>query len=521
MLHQKFLNRFVIRQVIWAFIITYLAAALYVVFFNNWSYTTLIVPVVLFYLAFKDAFQTKHTIRKNYPIIGRLRYMLEEIRPELRQYFWEGELDGKPFNRRERSIVYQRAKNEKQTVAFGMQDDPNRLGYEWASHSVYPKTISDFNFRTLIGNEQCSQPYNASVYNISAMSYGALSKKAISSINKGAKLGGYAHNTVEGGISPYHRSGGDLIWQIGTGYFGCRDENGFFNDALYAERSQYPEVKMIELKLSQGAKPGHGGLLPAEKNTLEVSQIRNVKPFTTVHSPSSHSAFSNAVELAYFIRKLRQLSGGKPVGFKICIGRKDEFVDIIKAFSETGIYPDFITIDGAEGGTGAAPLEFIDYMGMALSDALVFTNNLLKKYNIRQHVKVIAAGKVISAFDLAKTMALGADACYSARGMMFALGCIQALQCDSGHCPVGIATQDPLLYEGMDITDKSVRVATFHKNTMKALGEFIGACGFSKPSEITPDVFHKRIEHGKNISFREMYFSKSSQKTTDYEKELI
>ncbi|MEG0851978.1 MAG: FMN-binding glutamate synthase family protein, partial [Flavobacterium sp.] len=269
---------------------------------------------------------------------------------------------------------------------------------------------------------------------------------------------------------------------------------------------QYPDVKMIELKLSQGAKPGHGGLLPAEKNTLEVSKIRNVKPFTTVHSPSSHSAFSNANELAQFIGKLRNLSGGKPVGFKICIGRKDEFIDIIKAFSETGIYPDFITIDGAEGGTGAAPLEFIDYMGMALGDALVFANNALKEHGLRQNIKIIAAGKVISAFDLAKNMALGADACYSARGMMFALGCIQALQCDSGHCPVGIATQDPLLYEGMDITDKSVRVATFHKNTMKAFGEFIGACGFSKPNEISPEVFHKRIEHGRNMSFAEMYF---------------
>lgn len=511
MLHQKFLNRFVIRQVIWAFIIVYLAAALYFVFFKDWSYLTLLIPVILFYLAFKDAFQTKHTIRKNYPIIGRLRYILEEIRPELRQYFWEGELDGKPFNRRERSIVYQRAKNEKQTVSFGMQDDPNRIGYEWASHSVYPKTISDFNFRTMIGNDQCSQPYSASIYNISAMSYGALSKKAIVSLNKGAKLGGFAHNTGEGGISPYHRSGGDLIWQIGTGYFGCRDEHGFFSDQLFEERSQYPEVKMIELKLSQGAKPGHGGLLPAEKNTVEVSKIRNVKPHTTVHSPSSHSAFNNATELAHFLGKLRKLSGGKPVGFKICIGRKDEFVDIIKAFSETGIYPDFITIDGAEGGTGAAPLEFIDYMGMALSDALVFANKILSQYNIRQHVRIIAAGKVISAFDLAKTMALGADACYSARGMMFALGCIQALQCDSGHCPVGIATQDPLLFEGMDITDKSVRVATFHKNTMKAFGEFIGACGFSKPSEINSEVFHKRIEHGKNMSFKDMYFSDTTQ----------
>lgn len=506
MLHQKFFNRFVIRQIIWAFVIVYLAVTLFLVVFQNYAFYALIPPVILFVLAYTDAFQTKHTIRKNYPIIGRLRYILESIRPEMRQYFFEGELDGKPFNRRERSIVYQRSKNEKQTVSFGMQDDPNRIGYEWATHSVYPKEVSDFNFRTVIGNSQCSQPYNASVYNISAMSYGALSKNAIISLNKGAKLGGFAHNTGEGGISSYHRSGGDLIWQIGTGYFGCRDEHGFFNDELFAERSQYPEVKMIELKLSQGAKPGHGGLLPAEKNTPEVASIRNVKPHTTVHSPSGHSAFSNPMELAHFIKKLRELSGGKPVGFKICIGKKQEFVDLIAAFQKTGIYPDFITIDGAEGGTGAAPLEFIDYMGMALSDAIVFANKTLRTYGIRHEVKILAAGKIISAFDLAKAFALGADACYSARGMMFSLGCIQALQCDSGHCPVGIATQDPLLYEGIDITNKSVRVASFHKNTMKAFGEFIGACGFSKPSEITPDVFNKRIDHGKNMSFQEMYY---------------
>lgn len=511
MLHQKFLNRFVIRQIIWTVVIIYLATTIGLVIFKDHSLFTLILPVILFILAYTDAFQTKHTIRKNYPIIGRLRYILESVRPELRQYFFEGELDGKPFNRRERSIVYQRAKNEKQTVSFGMQDDPNRIGYEWASHSVYPKHVTDFNFRTTIGNEACKQPYSASIYNISAMSYGALSKKAITALNKGAQLGGFAHNTGEGGISDYHRSGGDLIWQIGTGYFGCRTKDGLFSEDLFKERATYPEVKMIELKLSQGAKPGHGGLLPAEKNTIEVSKIRNVEPFTTVHSPSSHTAFSDADGLVHFIQKLRDLSGGKPVGFKICIGRKDEFIDIVEAMKRNNIYPDFITVDGAEGGTGAAPLEFIDYMGMALSDALVFINKTLKAYGVRENIKIIAAGKVISAFDLAKNMALGADACYSARGMMFALGCIQALQCDSGHCPVGIATQDPLLFKGMDVTDKSVRVASFHKNTMKAFGEFISACGFEKPSEIKPETFHKRIEHGKNLTFAEMYFNDKKQ----------
>lgn len=511
MLHNKFFNRFVIRQMIWAAVIFYLAVSLYLVFFEAYSFVTLIIPLGLVYLAFRDAFQEKHTLRKNYPIIGRLRYMLEEIRPELRQYFWEGELDGKPFNRRERSIVYQRAKNQKQTVSFGMQDDPNRIGYEWASHSVYPKHVTDTNFRVTIGNAQCKQPYSASIYNISAMSYGALSKKAIMSLNKGAKLGGFAHNTGEGGISDYHRQGGDLIWQIGTGYFGCRNEHGFFSEELFQERASYPEVKMIELKLSQGAKPGHGGLLPAEKNTEEIAKIRSIKPFTTVHSPSSHSAFSNAEQLIQFIKKLRELSGGKPVGFKICIGQPHEFEDIVIAMKSAEIYPDFITIDGAEGGTGAAPLEFIDYMGMALSDALVFANKTLLKHNIRNQVKLLASGKVISAFDLAKNMSLGADACYSARGMMFALGCIQALMCDSGTCPVGIATQDKLLYKGMDVTDKSVRVATFHKNTMKAFAEFISACGFEKPTEIKPEIFHKRIEHGKYLSFAEMYFKEKNK----------
>ncbi len=512
MFHKKFLNRFTIGQITIALIAVYLLVTIYFVATKGSSPFLLIVPILLAVFAISDITQTKHTIRKNYPILGRFRYMFEAIRPEMRQYFFEGELDGKPFNRRERSIVYQRAKNEKQTVSFGMQDDPNRIGYEWASHSVYPKHVQNEDFRTLIGGDQCTQPYNASIYNISAMSYGALSKKAITSLNEGAKIGGFAHNTGEGGISQYHRSGGDLIWQIGTGYFGCRDEKGFFDDKLFEERSHYPEVKMIELKLSQGAKPGHGGLLPAEKNTPEIAKIRSIVPNTTVHSPSSHSAFSNATELVYFIQKLRTLSGGKPVGFKICIGRRDEFKDIVKAMIETGIRPDFITIDGAEGGTGAAPLEFIDYMGMALSDALVFANKTLIEYGLRDKIKLLASGKIISAFDLAKTMALGADACYSARGMMFALGCIQALQCDSGHCPVGIATQDEQLFKAMDITDKRMRVANFHKNTMKALAEFISACGYESPADIDPKTFHKRTEHGVNKSFKEMYFSDIQKK---------
>jgi glutamate synthase domain-containing protein 2 len=353
------------------------------------------------------------------------------------------------------------------------------------------------------------------------MSYGALSKTAISSLNEGAKMGNFAHNTGEGGISDYHLKGGDLIWQIGTGYFGCRDGRGHFNDALFVEKANFKEVKMIEVKLSQGAKPGHGGLLPSEKNTPEIARIRALKPYTTVHSPSSHSAFSNATELLYFIQKLRNLANGKPVGFKICIGKKEEFTEVLDAMKSTNIIPDFITIDGAEGGTGAAPLEFIDYMGMALSDALVFAHKSLLDYGLRREIKILASGKIISAFDIAKNISLGADACYSARGMMFALGCIQALQCDSGKCPVGIATQDKSLYQGLDITDKRVRVANFHKNTLKAVAEFIGACGFESPDQITAETFFRRVNYNTNLNFKDIYFTNPETKSKTLDKETI
>ncbi len=467
----------------------------------------LFLPLLLLTVVAYDTFQDKHALRKNYPLIGRLRYFFESIRPELRQYFFEGELDGKPFNRRQRSIVYQRAKNEKQTISFGMQDDPNRIGYEWAAHSVYPKKANINSFRTLVGSKHCSQPYNASILNIGAMSYGALSKTAVESLNKGAALGKFAHNTGEGGISEFHLKGGDIIWQIGTGYFGCRNEEGNFDEELFAKKSALPQVKMVELKLSQGAKPGHGGLLPSHKNTPEIAAIRSIKPYTTVHSPSAHTAFSNAKELMQFIDKMRTLSGGKPIGFKMCIGKKEEFLDMVEQMKATGIVPDFITIDGAEGGTGAAPLEFIDYMGMALSDALVFANSTLRDAGLRDQIKLFASGKIITAFDIAKSLALGADALYSARGMMFALGCIQALQCDSGKCPVGIATQDKRLYKGVDITDKSVRVANFHLNTLRSLEDFIGACGFSNTNEIKPSSFFRRVNHHENMSFQEIYYN--------------
>ncbi len=462
---------------------------------------------ILLWIALRNVAQGDHTILSNYPLLGYLRYFFESIRPEMRQYFWESDLDGKPFNRRQRSIVYQRAKNEKQTVAFGMQEDADKPGHEWVAHSVYPVRLDTDDLRVRIGNHQCMQPYSASLLNIGAMSFGALSKTAIKSLNEGAALGGFAHNTGEGGISSYHLSGGDLIWQIGTGYFGCRDMDGNFLPELFRSNAARPQVKMIELKLSQGAKPGHGGLLPAAKNTPEIAGIRNVQPNTTVSSPPAHSAFSNAVEMMRFIGFLRELSLGKPVGFKICIGHRQEFIDICHAMIVTNVVPDFITIDGAEGGTGAAPLEFTDSIGMPLYDALAFSARILEQLGLRHQVKIIAAGKIITAFDMLKAIALGASACYSARGMMFSLGCIQALKCDSGHCPVGIATQQPSLYKGLSVTDKRVRVANFHRNTIHAAIEMMEACGFHSIADIRPNRFFRKIDPLHTRSFQRIYFS--------------
>jgi glutamate synthase domain-containing protein 2 len=490
--------------IIWFITISILSLTFTLFYKDIISIYWLVIPIFITYIVVYDSLQRRHSLRRNYPLLGRVRRLLESIRPEFRQYFFEGELDGKPFNRRQRSIVYQRAKNEKQTVSFGMQDDPNRVGYEWAAHSVYPKFADVKGFRVTIGNNQCQQPYSASILNISAMSYGALSKTAISALNKGAQLGGFAHNTGEGGLSEFHLLGGDVIWQIGTGYFGCRDKDGQFDETLFKEKVKVSQVKMVEIKLSQGAKPGHGGLLPAHKNTPEIAKIRNIEPYITVHSPSAHTAFTNASELMFFIDKLRKLSLGKPIGIKLCIGRKDEFIEFLEQMAITNIYPDFITVDGAEGGTGAAPLEFIDYMGMALSDALVFVNETLISYGVRDKIKILASGKVITAFDIAKNIALGADALYSARGMMFSLGCIQALHCDSGKCPVGIATQEKSLYKGLDVTDKYVRVANYHSNTMKSLAEFIGACGFESIKDINSKSFFRRTTYSTYQSFDEI-----------------
>jgi glutamate synthase domain-containing protein 2 len=471
------------------------------------------VVFILFVITFTALYlyniiQSRHSILRNYPIVGYLRYFFESFRPELRQYFFESDLDGKPFNRRQRSIVYQRAKNVRQTVPFGMQVDSQQEGYEWIAHSIFPHHLTDHNLRVMVGNKDCPQPYSASIFNISAMSYGSLSKTAILALNEGARLGGFAHNTGEGGISNYHlEGGGDLIWQIGTGYFGCRDKDGLFNDQIFVESVCHPNIKMVEIKLSQGAKPGHGGILPAAKNTPEIADIRKVEPYTTIASPPSHSAFDSFDGLSLFIQQLRILSKGKPIGIKLCVGRKDEFISMIEAMKRNDVFPDFITIDGAEGGTGAAPLEFSDSVGTPLYDALPFAHKILQQQNVRQHIRIFASGKVITGIDIIKAIALGADACYSARGMMFSLGCIQALKCDSGKCPVGIATQEKILYKGLDVTDKRVRVKNFHENTLKSTIEVMGACGFKTIEDITPDKIFRRLTDGKVATFHDIYFS--------------
>lgn len=474
---------------------------------RDW-YWVLLLTVPLLILAIANIRQKKHAILRNFPVIGYLRYFFEFIRPEIRQYFFESDLDGKPFNRRQRSIVYQRAKNERQTVAFGMQSNPDVPGFEWAAHSVYPTSLNEADLRVWIGNNSCQQPYYASIYNIGAMSYGALSKTAITALNEGARLGGFAHNTGEGGISEYHLKGGDLIWQIGTGYFGCRSDNGRFSAQAFRKNALRPQVKMIELKLSQGAKPGHGGILPAAKNTAEIAEIRLVKQGTTIHSPANHAEFNSPEGLVRFLQLLRELSDGKPVGFKICIGDRQEFIDICKAIRSSGSIPDFISVDGAEGGTGAAPLEFTDHLGMPLFEALPFVKQTLDELGLSQHIKIIAAGKIITGFDVLKALSLGASACYSARGMMFALGCIQALICDSDRCPVGVATQDPALYKGLDPTDKGVRVFNFHLNTIKATKEMMEACGFSDVKNVKASKFFRRIDEQTILSFEEIYFRK-------------
>lgn len=457
------------------------------------------IPILLsaiYLLGVYNATQTKHAILRNFPVLGYFRYFFESISPEIQQYFIERETDGKPFPRNQRAAAYRRAKNVGDTVPFGTQLEINHRKYEGIKHSIYAKKPSEELPRVLVGGKDCKQPYNASLFNISAMSFGSLSYRAILSLNQGAKKGNFYHNTGEGGLSPYHlEGGGDICWQIGTGYFSCRDFEGNFNPDLFVEKCKnHPQIKMVELKLSQGAKPGHGGVLPAAKVTEEIAKIRNVKPGVTVLSPPSHTAFSDAEGLVNFIKKLRELSGGKPIGFKLCIGDTKEFEEICEKMIALDTYPDFITIDGAEGGTGAAPPEFSDGVGMPLEPALIFVNRTLKNYGIRNQMRLIASGKVLTSTDILRAISMGADMCNNARGFMFSLGCIQALRCNNNTCPTGVATQDKMLIKGLDVVDKSERVYQFHKNTLHTCNELIAAAGRTSYAEVDASMFMRGDE---------------------------
>ncbi len=442
-----------------------------------------------------DMLQVKHTIWRNYPIFGRGRQLVEILRPPFQQYFVESDIDGRPISRMFRSIVYRRAKKVMDTNPFGTKVDVYRIGYEWMDHSMaaipHEETAADL--RIHVGGPDCTRPYEASLLNISAMSFGSLSKNAILALNGAAKLGGFAHNTGEGGLSPYHlQYGGDIIWQIGTGYFGCRSKNGRFCEQLFQEKATLEAVKMIEIKLSQGAKPGHGGILPAHKNTVEIAAIRGVEPGTEVNSPPTHSAFLNPIEMMYFIQKLRELSGGKPVGFKLCVGRKSEVISLCMAMVKTGITPDFITVDGGEGGTGAAPLEYSNSVGMPLRDAVAFVVDCLMGFDLKKKIRVAASGMMFTGFHLIKNMSLGADWCNSARGMMLALGCIQALECNSNRCPSGIATQNPGLVQGLVVENKIPRVANYHELTLKSVRDLLSAAGLENTEKLNRSHINRR-----------------------------
>ena len=459
-----------------------------------WSVAGLLVFGLLALVGLVDLTQTYSAIRRNYPIIGNLRFMLEKIRPEIRQYFIESDTEATPFSRSQRSLVYARAKGETDKRPFGTQLDVKSNAFEWINHSLAPTHIASHDFRVIIGGPACTQPYQASVFNISAMSFGALSSNAIQALNAGAKLGGFAHDTGEGSISSWHRlHGGDLIWEIGSGYFGCRNDDGTFNADKFRANALDAQVKMVEIKLSQGAKPGHGGVLPGSKVTPEIAEARGVKVGQDCVSPAAHSAFSTPIELMHFIARLRELSGGKPVGFKLCIGHPWEWFAMVKAMLETGITPDFIVVDGKEGGTGAAPLEFTDHVGSPLQEGLLLVHNTLVGTHLRSRIRLGCAGKVVSAFDIARAMALGADWCNSARGFMMALGCIQAQTCHTGHCPTGVTTQDPVRMQALVVGNKTTRVHNFHQNTLKALQELVQAAGLQHPGDITAHHIVRRL----------------------------
>lgn len=482
-------------------------------FFFQKGLLLMLLLILILVVGFANTLQHKHAILRNFPVLGYFRYLFEMIAPEIQQYFIERSTDGKPFSRNERSLVYQRAKNIDSTTPFGTQLNLNEPHYEGIKHSIFPATVNEELPRVIIGGPDCTQPYSASLLNISAMSFGSLSENAIVALNKGAQQGKFYHNTGEGGLTEFHQQGGDICWQIGTGYFGCRDDRGGFDGGRFTEKANLPEVKMIEIKLSQGAKPGHGGVLPAAKNTVQISKIRGVLPHTTILSPPSHSAFEDIKGLIDFIATLRKLSHGKPIGFKLCIGETREFEMICQEMISQNCYPDFITVDGAEGGTGAAPLEFADGVGMPLEPGLIFVNKTLVRFGIRDKIRIISSGKIISGYSILRAVALGADICNSARGFMFSLGCIQALRCNNNECPTGVATQNKMLMKGLVVTDKAERVFHFHKNTLHSANELLAAAGKKSFTEVNINIFMRGDEF---THLSDLYFPDNLKSVTKH-----
>jgi glutamate synthase domain-containing protein 2 len=497
------LNRYTV------FTLCILAALAGALTFKMWdgAWLLLVAGGALTLIGVIDLFQRHHSIQRNYPVIGHIRWMVELVRPEIRQYLIESDEDAAPFSRSQRSLVYQRAKGEAGERPFGTLMDVYRDGYEFIAHSITPATAADpSTFRIQIGGAACTKPYSASVFNISAMSFGSLSASAIRALNKGAKMGGFSHDTGEGSISPYHREfGGDIVWEVASGYFGCRTDDGRFSPDKFAAQAAADQVKMIEIKLSQGAKPGHGGVLPAAKVTKEISETRGIPMGQDCISPPRHSAFSTPRELMDFITTLRTLSGGKPVGFKLCLGHPWEFMAIVKAMLRTGVRPDFIVVDGGEGGTGAAPTEFSDHIGAPMREGLLFVHNVLVGANLRQEIRVGVAGKVVSAFDIASVLAIGADWANAARGFMFAVGCVQSLSCHTNRCPTGVATQDPLRERALVVPDKAERVFNFHRQTLKSLADMLAAAGLTHPNDLGPHHLVRRVSATQVTQFSELH----------------
>tara|TARA_R110001599_G_C12267100_1_gene660956 strand:- start:1390 stop:2952 length:1563 start_codon:yes stop_codon:yes gene_type:complete len=485
------------------------ASALFVLLFEHFEFThhwTLWPLGALVILGIWDLIQSQHSLLRNYPLIGHLRWLSEAVRPQVQQYFVESDTAGAPFARNERSVVYVRAKNIEDAVPFGTELDVYGDGYEWLNHAVVPKPIPDTPYRTTIGNGQCQRPYSASGLNISAMSFGALGPAAIRALNQGASRGGFAQDSGEGGISRYHLEfGGDLIWEIGTGYFGCRDRHGGFDPARFAEQAQLDSVKMIEVKLSQGAKPGHGGVLPAAKITAEIVAARGVPPGQDCISPNAHAEFDSPVGLLEFLARLRDLSGGKPVGIKLCVGHPWEFLAICKAMLETEIRIDFVVVDGSEGGTGAAPMEFPNYIGTPLREGLLLVRNGLVGCGLRDHVKIGVAGKLSTGMRMAAAMAIGADWCNAARPFMFALGCVQSQRCHTNLCPTSVATMDLWRQRALNVDSKAERVYWYHRNSQRALSTIVAAAGLSGPSDLRPEHVYRRVDHDVARSFAELY----------------